>query len=136
MSGRSSTVDTLSIYDRNRGLSTDPPGPTSSPLKRTGHHKTWEEVFQAEGWPAIQSNVLSKIRFDFRARGFVIASYGRKCPRLIDKKMREKKHGLQNHDETDQALLYPHDALDSSICHSDCWRSVLEMSRKIKPGAK
>src|ERR1700722_2554712 len=61
-----------------------------------------------------------------------IASCGRKCPRLIDKKMRQKKHRLQNCDETDQALLCPHDALDSSIGYSDCWRSVPEISRKIK----
>jgi hypothetical protein len=46
--------------------------------------------------------------------------------------MRQKKHGLQSYDETDQALLYPHAALDSSICHSDCWRSVPEIGRKIK----
>ena len=74
MSGRSSTVDTLSIYDRNRGLSTDPPGPTSSPLKRTFHQKTREEVCEAEGWPAIQSNALSNIRFGFRARGALTGS--------------------------------------------------------------
>jgi hypothetical protein len=65
-----------------------------------------------------------------------IASCGRKCPRLIDHKMRQKKHGLQNYDETDQAPLYPHNALDSPICHSDCWRSVTEISRKIKRRAQ
>jgi hypothetical protein len=48
--------------------------------------------------------------------------------------MCQEKHGLQNYDETDQALLYPHDVLDSPICRSDCWRSVPEISRKIKPG--
>src|ERR1700691_654436 len=67
-------------------------------------------------------------------RPVVIASCGRN-PRLIDKKMRQKKHGLQNYDEADQALLYPHDGLDSSICHSDCWHRVPEIGRKIKrPG--
>ena len=52
--------------------------------------------------------------------------------RVLDKKMRQNKHGLRNYDENDQALLYPHDALDFPICHSDCWRSVPETSRKIK----
>ena len=30
-----------------------------------------------------------------------IASCGRKCPRLIEEKMRQKKNGLKNYDETD-----------------------------------
>jgi len=101
----------------------------SNPVKRA-HRSIWiAEGKEGSGNKAYRQKAENQLD---RQRPGDIASCGRKCPRLIDKTMRQKKHGLQNYDETDQALLYPHDALDSPICHSDCWRSVPEISRKIK----
>jgi hypothetical protein len=46
-------------------------------------------------------------------------SAGRKGPRLIEKKMRKKKNGLNNHNKNDDAFFSRHYGLDSLPRHSD-----------------
>jgi hypothetical protein len=77
----------------------------SNPVKRAHRSVCIAEGKEGSGNKAHRQNAENQLD---PQRPRDIASCGRKCPRLIDKKMRQKKHGLQNYDETDQAFLYPH----------------------------
>jgi hypothetical protein len=50
-----------------------------------------------------------------------ISSCGRKCPRLVEKKMGQKKNRLNRCNETDYTFSYPHHELDSSTHDSHYW---------------
>src|SRR6266446_6702816 len=70
----------------------------SSPVKGAQSSICLAKGEQRSGNKAHRQNAKGKLDPE-RPRGF--APCGRKCPRLIEEKMRQKKNGLENYDETD-----------------------------------